>query len=569
MIKTLAFHEERCYNETMTTDIVKFDFSAKHNKATMQSTNRVFGLVRESFSVEDKAAKARRRFTGKNIPTRKYVITPTGRFDVGLFGDIVSLMKRRGIPFQLEGTQAFRDRINTKFDWYLGDSYEVTELNLKLRDYQMEGVRNALKYGSGTFVFPTSSGKTLLIATTIANILRNNPKARILVVTLTHLVGQFVQDFISYGMDPSIISAWTGESGFHENKVVVAGNVIAASHCIDCEAEIPKLRLAIKRAEKAMESGGTDWKTRKKLEEIYDGAVSDLGRCENKLDVNKKVLAYFKKVDVLMVDEVHQMKRGNNITDITDFVTTKHTFGYTGTLPESKIDEWTVIGKMGPVRQVVERSVLVENRSIADVCVQFLKIRYKDSPEYLQPGEIRGFQDQLRDFQNEADFLYRSEYRNSIITRIATSFNKNILIIVDRIEHGETLMEMIKKSVGDRKTVVFISGEMPEEERDRIKAMMEASDNVVCIAIAKVFSTGVNVKNIYGAIFAFVCKAKVSLVQTVGRCVRMNGDKTIAFIFDLHDCLRYSEKHHALRKKIYNAEGFTMREKEIEEKGGS
>ena len=548
----------------MTSEVIKFDYDVGRNKAIISTTNRLFGLIRESFSIEDKAARAKRRFSGRKIPTRKYVITEMGRFDIGLFGEIVKLLKRKGINFQMEGSEIFREKLNSKFPFYRSDDYEISELNLKLRDYQMDGVRNALKFGSGTFVFPTSSGKTLLIATTIANILKSDPNAKIFVITLTHLVGQFVQDFISYGIDPDIISPWTGETGFVENKIVVAGNVIASSHCVDCKKEIPKLKVAITKAEKMLNSAsGADSRTRKKLEEIYDNAVSDLSRCESKLETNIRVMRYFKKVNVLMVDEVHQMKRGNAITDITDFVTTRHTFGYTGTLPESKIDEWTVIGKMGPVRQIVERAKLVENKSIADVCVQFLKINYKEKPDYLKPNEIIGFQDQLRDFQKEAEFLYHSDIRNGLITKIATKFGKNILIIVDRIEHGEMLRDMIKSSVGDSKEVVFISGEMPEEERDEIKRMMEQQDNVVCIAISKVFSTGVNIKNIYAAIFAFVCKAKVSLVQTVGRCVRMKDNKSMAFIFDLHDCLKYSERHHALREKIYNAEGFIMREKEV------
>ena len=541
----------------MTSEVIKFDYDVGRNKAIISTTNRLFGLIRESFSIEDKAARAKRRFSGRKIPTRKYVITEMGRFDIGLFGEIVKLLKRKGINFQMEGSEIFREKLNSKFPFYRSDDYEISELNLKLRDYQMDGVRNALKFGSGTFVFPTSSGKTLLIATTIANILKSDPNAKIFVITLTHLVGQFVQDFVSYGIDPDIISPWTGETGFVENKIVVAGNVIASSHCVDCKKEIPKLKVAITKAEKMLNSAsGADSRTRKKLEEIYDNAVSDLSRCESKLETNIRVMRYFKKVDVLMVDEVHQMKRGNAITDITDFVTTRHTFGYTGTLPESKIDEWTVIGKMGPVRQIVERAKLVENKSIADVCVQFLKINYKEKPDYLKPNEIIGF-------QKEAEFLYHSDIRNGLITKIATKFGKNILIIVDRIEHGEMLRDMIKSSVGDSKEVVFISGEMPEEERDEIKRMMEQQDNVVCIAISKVFSTGVNIKNIYAAIFAFVCKAKVSLVQTVGRCVRMKDNKSMAFIFDLHDCLKYSERHHALREKIYNAEGFIMREKEV------
>ena len=549
----------------MIKEILRFGYDIGRNRATISCSNRLFGLIRESFSVSDKAAKAMRRFSGRNIPLRKYAITPSGRFDIGLFGEIINLLKTKGVDFQIEATDEFKDKINTKFGFYLNDDFEIQELTLKLRDYQRDGVRNALKFGSGVFLFPTSSGKTLLIATTIANILKNDPHAKIFVVTLTHLVGQFVQDFISYGVDPDIISPWTGETGFKENKVVVAGSTIVTSHLVDCSAEIPKLKLAVKKAAKALEIGNLDAKTKRKLTDIYDGAAAELSRCENKKEVNKKVLRYFKKVNVLMVDEVHQMKKGNGITEITDYIQTGHTFGYTGTLPENKIDEWTVIGKMGPVRQIVERAVLVDNKSIADVCVQFLKIRYKDSPKYMSQDEIRTPMDQIDDFRREADFLYDNKFRNDLIAKIASNFNKNILIVVDRIEHGQKLRDLITEKVGDRKKVVFISGEMPDEVRDKVKEAMERRDDIVCIAIAKVFSTGVNVKNIYGAIFAFVCKARVSLVQTVGRCVRMKDNKTMAFIFDLHECLKYSEKHHVQREKIYNDEGFKTREKEISE----
>ena len=549
----------------MIKEVLRFGYDLGRNRATISCSNRLFGLIRESFSVSDKAAKAMRRFSGRNIPLRKYAITPSGRFDIGLFGEIINLLRTKGVDFQIDASDEFKNRVNSKFDFYLNDDFEIQELNLKLRDYQRDGVRNALKFGSGVFLFPTSSGKTLLIATTIANILKNDPNAKIFVVTLTHLVSQFVQDFISYGMDPDIISPWTGETGFKENKVVVAGSTIVTSHLIDCSAEIPKLKLAVKKAEKALESNSVDSKTKRKLTEIYEGAMGELSRCENKKDTNKKVLRYFKKVNVLMVDEVHQMKKGNGITEITDFIQTTHTFGYTGTLPENKIDEWTVIGKMGPVRQIVERAVLVDSKSIADVCVQFLKIKYKDSPKYMSQDEIRTPMDQIEDFRREADFLYDNKFRNDLIVKIASNFNKNILIVVDRIEHGQKLRELIKEKVGDIKKVVFISGEMPEEVRDKVKEAMERRDDIVCIAISKVFSTGVNVKNIYGAIFAFVCKARVSLVQTVGRCVRMKDNKTMAFIFDLHDCLKYSEKHHVQREKIYNDEGFKTREKEVPE----
>ena len=45
------------------------------------------GVIREHFSVADKSARMRQRFN-RFIPTRKYAITPAGRFETGLLAEI-------------------------------------------------------------------------------------------------------------------------------------------------------------------------------------------------------------------------------------------------------------------------------------------------------------------------------------------------------------------------------------------------------------------------------------------------------------------------------------------------
>jgi superfamily II DNA or RNA helicase len=133
---------------------------------------------------------------------------------------------------------------------------------------------------------------------------------------------------------------------------------------------------------------------------------------------------------------------------------------------------------------------------------------------------------------------------------------------VDRIAHGEKLLELITKAAPE-KVVYFISGEVDGGIRDDIKATMENSDNVVCIAIARIFSTGVNVKNIHYILFANEWKARISIIQTIGRGVRKMDGKSEVVIFDLFDQTMYGMKHFEERTIIYDTENFKYKQIEF------
>ena len=125
--------------------------------------------------------------------------------------------------------------------------------------------------------------------------------------------------------------------------------------------------------------------------------------------------------------------------------------------------------------------------------------------------------------------------------------------MVDYIEHGEKLYSILKKANPDKK-VYFIRGDVDVKDRDKVKAVMENKQNVICIAISKIFSTGVNIKNLHYIVFASGGKAKVKLIQSIGRGLRWHKDKKDVIIIDIADNLMYGTKHYMKRKKIYKGE---------------
>lgn len=69
--------------------------------------------------------------------------------------------------------------------------------------------------------------------------------------------------------------------------------------------------------------------------------------------------------------------------------------------------------------------------------------------------------------------------------------------------------------------------------------------------MSKCFSTGISIKNLHYAIFAYMGKNGVKTVQTIGRTVRKHPSKEKAIIFDIADDLEYSYSHLKKRVAIY------------------
>ena len=92
---------------------------------------------------------------------------------------------------------------------------------------------------------------------------------------------------------------------------------------------------------------------------------------------------------------------------------------------------------------------------------------------------------------------------------------------------------------------------------------MSTSDDVIVVAMSKIFSTGINIPNLHNIIFASAGKAKIKIMQSIGRALRLHPTKKIATIFDIADNTRYALKHLKERKKLYETEKYKIIEKQI------
>lgn len=478
---------------------VIFDYDPRRRQGIMSGDH--FDEIRERFSVPNEGAKYA-RFKNRFAPSRKYVITPQGRFDPGLYYEIVNFVKNAAPETKIHTRDALREVV---YPSYKGIAPAEDVLTLKLRDYQQAIVKISLKMGRGVVVLATAGGKTLTISNLIQSIYEKNKTLKCLIIVPDlGLVNQTYSDFKDYGAT-YLYSKWTGSDQInHGSNVIIANTGILQSSKSDVE--------------------------------------------------------WTQDVDLLIIDEVHKLRKNNKINSIVKKIRTNHKFGFTGTMPEEQIDQWNILGKIGPILYEKNSFQLRKQKYVAKAKVQVVKIEYKDKPPVFPADRYNP----SAKYRREQQFLAKHPFRNGIISKLSERFDNNCLIMVDYIEHGEELYGKLKSECKN-KQVFFIRGEVAIDEREKVKKLMENTTNVVCIAISKIFSTGINIKNLHYIVFAGGGKAKIKIIQSIGRGLRLHKDKTGVIIIDIADMLHYSNQHYTKRLKLYKNEKIDYGIKRIKE----
>ncbi len=382
------------------------------------------------------------------------------------------------------------------------DTSLYKDFTFDLREYQEDVIKKALKLGRGTCVLGTGAGKTFTTAALIEN---------------------YFQDC-------------TDKDTFK------------------CVVLVPDLGLVSQTYDEFLNCGTTfkltKWTGKIKPDLTANVIICNIGIVQSQFDNND----WLKYVDLLIVDECHKIKATNKISKIVSKIRTLNKYGFTGTLPENNLDKWSIIGKLGPVIYEKSSYELRLEDYLANVNVKVLNLEYNTPPRYLSDNA----------YKEELDFIYESDFRNTFLTKLCGKLENNTLILVNHIAQGVILSEYLTQCVN--KQIYFIRGEVEVETRDDIKKIMEKDNNVICVAMSSIFSTGVNIKNLHNIIFAAGGKSFIRTVQSVGRGFRKHASKNKLVIFDICDRLRYGIRHCEKRKEIYDTEKIKYSETNIVEK---
>ncbi len=145
--------------------------------------------------------------------------------------------------------------------------------------------------------------------------------------------------------------------------------------------------------------------------------------------------------------------------------------------------------------------------------------------------------------------IAENEYFHKIVTNLVKKLKGRTLIIVERLEHGERLRQMMPQAH-------WVKGDDDlDTRREVIDKLKHESEDVVAIATSGIFNTGINVF-CHNLVNAAGGQADHQIVQRFGRGLRRAIDKEnlqyYDFIFEINE---YLEKHSWKRVKILEKEG--------------
>jgi len=382
---------------------------------------------------------------------------------------------------------------------------------------QLNAIYDAINFKNKLVLSPTASGKSLIIYS-ILRWFQQFDKKQIIIVPTIALVHQMYSDFAEY----SASSDWDAESNLHK---IFSGQ----------EKDTDKPIVI------------TTWQSVFKLSENY-----------------------FKPYDVVLCDEVHSAQ-AKSIRGIMERLTNADVrVGLTGTLGSSKTHHLILEGLFGKATKYQTSAKMMEIGRAAKLKINTIEVEYSDEDKdklnirYVDSeGKKRS---RKMTYAEEVKFVETHEKRNNIIKNIVIANinkDKNVLVLCNHLSHGQVLNDMIKEF--REKDIFFLSQKTSSEEKERIRKYVNENKGCVIIATYKLYSTGINIKNLHALVFAAFSKSEIRILQSIGRVLRKTSIKLTATLYDLTDDFRptgkkkwtnYSLKHYLERLKIYNKEKF-------------
>ena len=266
----------------------------------------------------------------------------TGEIYVGLLDKIVSFCKRHDYQYHFKDSKFFGlpFEINEMISLEGVKDYMNHISKTPPRDYQIEGVYDALRHNRRLVISPTASGKSLMIYS-IVRYFAEQQKNTLIVVPTTSLVEQMYKDFESYG--------WDSETYCHK---IYAGK--------EKETECPVVI--------------TTWQS------IY-----------------KLPRTYFENFEVVIGDEAHQFKSASLVKIMTKLHQAKYRYGFTGTLDGTQTHKLVLEGLFGPSYKTVKTHELMEKGYLAELNAKIILLKhpaicfdtYEEEIQYLISHEQR------------------------------------------------------------------------------------------------------------------------------------------------------------------------------------
>lgn len=437
--------------------------------------------------------------SGKWDGYQRFFDRPRNVFPTGLLPIVVEILKKHKVKCIVTDT---REHISPSI---LPEDYRMMS-NKTLRDYQTQAANNLLSHKllnipflRGVINIATNGGKTVIAEAIIDQILPcMKSDDRLLFLTHSKEIGYQAAESISQDLGVSV--GFIGDGKWDEQLITVA--------------LIPTIY-------KQMKS--------KQCKELLSHTIG------------------------FIADEVHHASSDTWYSTLLKLENAYIRIGLTGTVDKTdEIKEHKLYAVTGNILTKISNEFLIKNGYSAKPKCLFTFIR---EPELSKKSYEECY----------TEGIVNNMLRNQTITKIIERERKldaNILILVERTEHGNLLYDLIK-DMPDVGNVQFTHGECSTKFRKQV--LKDLKDNKVQVLIATaVLDEGVDADNINSVIYARGMKSSRKQLQGIGRGLRKKKDGSGLTYYDfIDDTCEYLLEHSLQRYETVKKEGFEITKLEV------
>jgi len=297
---------------------------SKKNEVYLQvkAEPHIYYELRDAFQFEVPNAKFSPAYKNKWWDGRIYLFnTQTGEIYVGLLDKVTKFCDDHGYTYEFVDNKYYGLPFESN-DFISKEGvkdYMNAICKYSPRDYQVEGVYDALKHNRKLLISPTASGKSLMIYSLVRYYVEKKQNILIVVPT-TSLVEQMYKDFADYGWDVGSYchKIYAGKERETDSQVII-----------------------------------TTWQS------IY-----------------KLPRKYFERFNVVIGDEAHQFKSKSLISIMSKLADAKYRFGFTGTLDGTQTHKWVLEGLFGASYKIIRTEELMAKGHVAKLDINVLLLKH-------------------------------------------------------------------------------------------------------------------------------------------------------------------------------------------------
>ncbi len=408
------------------------------------------------------------------------------KLPIGLFGRFRQFCLDNKIPYEFDFNPKM---VKNHSEEFFEEFYNTVFSDGKFypRGYQHDAIKSAINKKRGLIEHATGSGKSADIYCIIRYLLAIN-KRICLIVPSVMLVEQMRKEFIEYGWE-EVDDYLTIQYQDHEPDITRPVLISTFQSLYTCDESIIKSYTAV------------------------------------------------------IVDESHMAKAKTIKEILSKMVYADYRIGLSATLPDqspAKLGELlTIEAFLGPIISTKPAHELIEEGYLSSLKIINLILKY---PKEL--CEVK------RSYKEEVEFINSFSSRNKFLDVIFSNIdkNQNSLVLVEELDHLESLYQHIESKFSHRFSVFKISGEIKAKKRLEIQNLSENRGGVIITATLGTMSTGVNIRRIHNVITASSSKAKTRVLQLIGRGLRLHESKQELLVWNAVDDLRYKNTDGSIHK---------------------